>query len=414
MPASDRCHRPSDCLQGPQALHIGLETSADRSDSDQVTCLYISRYAPERSPTDPYMALPWFLSQHTCFIGMWGASRKPDASFYKRCWRVFETPPTCRGWFKTAHDIVGLRNDSVKAGFVICGIDEYSLTLGFFASAVLHLQLFCIVEDPPFTGRYETAHLLFRSMEKWARTALLRLLLPRCRRIFCFIEKEALREYRLPDSRLCQMMNAASSRALHWAQNCARKGNPGSRPIVGFIGAIQPAQGIDMLLEIFSRARMLVPDLRLRLIGPMDARFFPDFQSSLRNLGIGHAVEVTGWLPYEKMLEKMEECYTGVYCNPPSEWYLHAQPLKVCEYLALGKPTVAWDYPGTRRLLDHGRLGLLVSPGDKQAFASALASLADKSKYEEIAAQIDVSLTNEWKSSYWHKKVLESILCSLQ
>jgi glycosyltransferase involved in cell wall biosynthesis len=81
-------------------------------------------------------------------------------------------------------------------------------------------------------------------------------------------------------------------------------------------------------------------------------------------LGLDSGVETTGWLPYERMLDKLQECDICVYCNPPTEWSKAAQPLKVCEYLALRKPTIAWDYPGTRRLLRNGRLGVLIPPGN--------------------------------------------------
>ena len=107
------------------------------------------------------------------------------------------------------------------------------------------------------------------------------------------------------------------------------------------------------------------------------------------------------------MLEKLQECHIGVYCSQLNEWVRVAQPLKVCEYLALKKPIVAWDYPGVRRLLDGGRLGILIPPGDRLAFEGALVRMADPWMRRPIEEEIQSALKMQWSSDYWHGKVLE-------
>jgi glycosyltransferase involved in cell wall biosynthesis len=386
----------------------GSETAGGR-----MTCIYISRYAPERSPTDPYMALPGHLCRCTSFIGIWGPSKKLDPGFRNHSHKILEVHSGLLGWFESILKIVALKKDDIKSGLVMCGIDEHSLSLGLLASRILRLRLFCVVQDPPFTSRYDQQRSRLRLWEKRIRTALLRRLLLCCHGIFCFIEKDILREFHPPEDRIHQMMNGASFRALEWAQSRPGMQIADRNPIIAFIGAIHPVQGIEALLDIFSRARQSHPDLKLRLIGPMDPSYAPEFESCLRRLGIVSAVEVTGWLPYERMLGMLEECYAGVYCNPPSEWFLCAQPLKICEYLALGKPAVAWDYPGTRRLLNHGRLGMLIPSGDRAAFANALASLAGGPQCGQFASKIKSALENGWDSREWHHRVLKEILRSL-
>jgi glycosyltransferase involved in cell wall biosynthesis len=235
-------------------------------------------------------------------------------------------------------------------------------------------------------------------------------LLDHCTGIFCFIEKEVLREFDLKKSQIYQMMNSPSALAREWAQRQS-KGMDGDY-VVGFVGALTPAQGLDTLLEICSEARRRVPHLKLRLIGPLDPEYKHEYQMTVKRLGFDSVVELTGWLPYFKMLEKLNNCAVGVYFNPPTEWFRLAHPLKICEYLALAKPTVAWDYPGTRRMLDDGRFGVLVPPGEKSALIDALVSLGDVTVRKSIENEIHLAVEKRWSSNYWYGKVLEVIKCN--
>jgi glycosyltransferase involved in cell wall biosynthesis len=109
----------------------------------------------------------------------------------------------------------------------------------------------------------------------------------------------------------------------------------------------------------------------------------------------------------------LQECDICVHCNPPTEWFRAAQPLKVCEYLALRKPTVAWDYPGARHLLDNGRLGILVPSGNKSAFTDALIHLVNPFERCTIEHEINVAIQGEWSSGYWYEEVLKRVKFSV-
>jgi glycosyltransferase involved in cell wall biosynthesis len=54
----------------------------------------------------------------------------------------------------------------------------------------------------------------------------------------------------------------------------------------------------------------------------------------------------------------------------------YTSPLKLFEYLRLGRAIVASDLAAIREVLVNGQTGLLVPPGDAPALASALRRLA--------------------------------------
>jgi glycosyltransferase involved in cell wall biosynthesis len=271
------------------------------------------------------------------------------------------------------------------------------------------VRVFAVVEDPPFTGRYERFTGFLAKMERRVRTRLLHQLLERCAAIFCFIEKDVLKEFPIRKTQVYQMMNGASSLAREFAENKPEPFKTNGEYIVGLVGALTPGQGLDTLLRIIAEARRHIVHLQLRLIGPLDRGYEKDFQTTLKRLKLDLATEVTGWLPYTRMLEQLRGCTVAVYCNPPTAWFRIAHPLKVCEYLALGKPTIAWDYPGVRRLLDGGRLGILVPPGNLSAFAEALISMANAEYRRCIEKEISKAVQDRWTSEYWYRHVLSVI-----
>ena len=71
-------------------------------------------------------------------------------------------------------------------------------------------------------------------------------------------------------------------------------------------------------------------------------------------------------------------------------------PYKVHEALCAGRPVVTADTPAARRVLAHGRESLLVTPGDPDALAAALAALArDPDLCRRLAANARASYDAE-------------------
>lgn len=328
--------------------------------------------------------------------------------FHKNCEKVVETNPSWVGVPRSfLQGILRFARAKNRPDLVVCGIDEYSLSVGLLAGRAARVPVFCVVEDPPFTDRYTLPIGWSRRQEKRVRQFVIRTLLQHCYGIFCFVEKDVLNEFNLLNVPVYQLMNGVSPQALDWVENHPIKEKGDSKCTIGYVGAISKRQGIDDLLEIFAKARKKVANFHLRLIGPIDNDYVQCYRERLSDLGLDSNVEITGWLPYEKMLGKLEECDICVYCNPPTDWFRSAQSLKVCEYLALGKPTVAWDYPGVGRLLDGGRLGVLVPVGRKTVFADELVHLTDPMVRRSIEKEIHDAIQGKWSSEYWYSQVLD-------
>lgn len=65
-----------------------------------LNCLYISRYAGNRSKTDPYpyTGLAWFLSGNISLPGLWRKRQRGSVAFAKSCRQVIEVDFHGKRW----------------------------------------------------------------------------------------------------------------------------------------------------------------------------------------------------------------------------------------------------------------------------------------------------------------------------
>jgi glycosyltransferase involved in cell wall biosynthesis len=133
-----------------------------------------------------------------------------------------------------------------------------------------------------------------------------------------------------------------------------------SRPYFLFVGALEPRKAPDLLVEAFSRARRRGLDAELVLAG--EGRLAPGLAAP--------GVTVLGRVDSERL----RELYTGAIGLVLPSW-LEGFGLTPVEALAHGTPAVVSDLPVLREVLgDDG--ALYVQPGDAEALAGALLSLA--------------------------------------
>jgi glycosyltransferase involved in cell wall biosynthesis len=131
-----------------------------------------------------------------------------------------------------------------------------------------------------------------------------------------------------------------------------------------FIGKLIPLHGLDTILE----AAQLVPELSVRIVG----------SGQLEHLLATRPpnVEWTPWVEYEQLAAEFHSasCALGIFGT--SDKAQRVIPNKAFQALACGAPLVTADTPAARELLTDGEAAMLVPPGDPQALARALRSLA--------------------------------------
>ena len=172
----------------------------------------------------------------------------------------------------------------------------------------------------------------------------------------------------IPDSKVTVIPNPLEATEWTRAATVARHG-------ALYVGRLSKEKGLDCLLRAHARAGL--GGLRIIGDGPDGDR--------LRKLAVslGTAVRFDRWLDRNAVREALNS--SAVMCVP-SVWYENC-PTVVLEAFAMRTPVIASSLGGLTELLDDGRCGWLVPPGDEQAWANALrAALSEPAALAEKVA----------------------------
>lgn len=140
---------------------------------------------------------------------------------------------------------------------------------------------------------------------------------------------------------------------------------------IGFAGRFVPEKGVQTLVDAFKIVVDRQPGARLVLVGDGPER--PVIERRIAASGLGERVEITGWLPWEEADRRLA---TVAVQAVPSLW---EEPfgLVAAEAMVRGTPVVASDIGGLGEVVEQGRTGRLVPPGDPEALAAAVLTLLD-------------------------------------
>jgi glycosyltransferase involved in cell wall biosynthesis len=174
-------------------------------------------------------------------------------------------------------------------------------------------------------------------------------------------------------------------------------GIPASAFVIGFTGILRPWHGLDLLLEAFDHLVRKGLDVALLIVG--DGPYRPTIERIASERGLSNKVFITGRVPHARVPDYVALFDAAV--SPRATFY--ASPMKVIEYMALGKPVVV---PGTQNFLDivdDGANGVTFKDGDAANMAQALASLYGKREHcvelgRRARQKVETRLNWEWNA----------------
>ena len=139
------------------------------------------------------------------------------------------------------------------------------------------------------------------------------------------------------------------------------------RVVLGFTGFMREWHGLTHVLD--AMAVLGRTDTHLLIVGDGPVR--DDLQARARSLGLVDRLTILGVVEREQVAAHIAAF--DVALQPRVVPY--ASPLKLFEYMALGRAILAPDQPNIREILSHGRDALLFDPDDPAAFRGAIAAV---------------------------------------
>jgi glycosyltransferase involved in cell wall biosynthesis len=159
--------------------------------------------------------------------------------------------------------------------------------------------------------------------------------------------------------------------------------------LIGYVGTIGPQDGVDYWLRalrelVYTQGRR---DVCAVIVGDGDA--LPAVEALTDELELRPYVHFTGRLVDHDVRRTLSAMHVCVQPDPSSPLNDKSTMNKLMEYMALGKPTVAFDLTETR--YSAGEAAILVPPNDVARFAEAVGQLLDdpgrRSRMGEVGVQ---------------------------
>lgn len=145
-------------------------------------------------------------------------------------------------------------------------------------------------------------------------------------------------------------------------------------PHLVYVGLLASQDGGDLLPQLMVRLRQDhgLGEARLTVVGDGDER--PRLEAALRRANLTDRAHITGWVSAAEVHELISSADICVDTAPPTALNHHSTMMKIAEYMAAGKPTVAFDLVETRWTAKGA--AKLARPGDLGDMAAAVADLA--------------------------------------
>ncbi len=147
---------------------------------------------------------------------------------------------------------------------------------------------------------------------------------------------------------------------------------PSDAPVVAMVAGFRRVKGHAVMLDAMVKIRHVFPDARLLLVGDGPSR--SSVEEAVARRGLADRVVFTG------AREDVHRLLPGCAVVVLPSWE-EGIPVSALEAMACGLPVVATRVGGTPEVVEDGRTGLLVPPGDPRTLAAAVVELLRRPDY---------------------------------
>ena len=192
-----------------------------------------------------------------------------------------------------------------------------------------------------------------------------------------YLKKELINNYKIDEGTIEVIYNGIDIERFNpnvRGDEIRQKYRLEDNPVILYVGRLVPYKGLQFLLRAVPLVLQEFPRARFLVAGAVRHDIL-NLSGMAKDQGVKDSVIFTGFVPDELISELYACC--DVFCYP-SLW--EGFGLTPGEAQASGKPVVAFKTCALPEVVENGRTGLLVEPGDYEQIAEAIISLLSDEK----------------------------------
>ncbi len=133
---------------------------------------------------------------------------------------------------------------------------------------------------------------------------------------------------------------------------------------VCYVGAVTKARGITEMIQAIDMA-----DARFDLAGKFDSK---ELRKNVMNMSGWKKTNYMGFLGREEVMKVLGGSCAGFVVLHPQGQHADSLPVKMFEYMLVGLPVIASDFPLWKKIVDEHHCGICVNPLDVREIARAI------------------------------------------
>ena len=186
--------------------------------------------------------------------------------------------------------------------------------------------------------------------------------------------KQLVLDEGVPEGKLTVMHNAVAPLIFNPAvsgREVRHKYGLTDSVVAGFVGWLRHWHGLEDLIDAINASGLLQRGLRLLIVGAGPS--FPEVQGRVQRLSLDDKVVLTGPVAHEDVPAHIAAL--DVALQPRATAY--ACPMKLVEYMAMGRCILAPDQPNIRELLSDGVTARLFPAGNYRSLVDSISELME-------------------------------------
>jgi glycosyltransferase involved in cell wall biosynthesis len=145
------------------------------------------------------------------------------------------------------------------------------------------------------------------------------------------------------------------------------------RRVLLYHGAVEPNRGVVTAIRALAELGARAADVSLLVVGRGSA--LPSLREEARTLGVSERVVVREAVSYAEIPRYLAAADAGMLPLPDLMWWRVSSPIKLMEYLAMGKPVLVTDIEAHRDVLGDAPFAFYAGHGDVAPWAEGLLRL---------------------------------------
>ena len=170
-----------------------------------------------------------------------------------------------------------------------------------------------------------------------------------------------------------------------------------SYPHIIYVGRLKRYKRLDYLIKAMKKVEEKVPDVKLSVVGTGEVS--TEFKELTNELGLRESITFYGYVNEEEKIKLLQNAWLFV-TTAEKEGF----GLTVIEANACGTPAIAYDVPGLRDSIKHGKTGLLVESGNIKALSEVIITILED---EELREELSENALEYSKQFSWDESAVQ-------